>query len=94
MPRLFFSLLLISIVLSGCISQETQLPTEIIEETEISTGIGQDVVDSSSIEVFLLESTIDTPIKYRLARFTGACLQTEVTCPKPEIIPQFRNRIQ
>jgi len=89
MPRLFFSLLLISIVLSACISQETQVPTKIIEETEISNGIGQDAVDSSSIEVFLLESTIDTPIKYRLARLAGACLQTDVTCPKPEIIPQF-----
>jgi Tol biopolymer transport system component len=89
MPRKFFSLLLISLMLTACVSQGLPHPTEIIEETEDSTETEHDAVNRSFGEIYLLESTIDTPFKYRLVRLPSTCLQTDVTCPKPEIVPQF-----
>jgi hypothetical protein len=89
MSRLIFSLLLISIMLIACVGQEMHLPTEIIEETENSAETGHDAVNRSFGEVYLLESTIDAPFKYRLVRLPSTCLQTDITCPKPEIVPQF-----
>ncbi len=89
MPRKFFSLLLISIMLTACVSQGLPHPTEIIEETEDSTETEHDAVNRSFGEIYLLESTIDTPFKYRLVRLPSTCLQIDVTCPKPEIVPQF-----
>ncbi len=89
MLRYIFSLLLIFIVLTACTGLRAHLPSEIIEETVNSSVTKTETSIPPLGEIFLLQSTISTPIRYRLARFPSACLLMDLTCPKPEIVRQF-----
>lgn len=89
MLRFIFSLLFISILITACASQGMPQPTVTIVDTENNADTGHDAVNRSFGKVYLLESTIDTPITYRLVHLPSTCLLTDITCPKPEIVPQF-----
>lgn len=88
MSRFIFSLLLIFILFTACTGEREHLPSGKIEKTVSNPATKTEISNLVPGEVFLFQSTIDTPISYRLARLPGACL-LDVTCPEPEIAPQF-----